>query len=213
MAASGTGPCTPEIIERLSTDTKFAAWKTATDTSLNAISPAAGNSRPPTPGEEQTLSALEADIRSTGKCITERKEALATTTNSISKAQEDKLELDKKIKDAGKDVEVARDRIGYIKHPEQHSTFHGSWFPLNRPINKNSIPILNIFTAIFIFIGVYTLFPLIGVNVTVTYDFGLQGFIDSFKAQFTSFTFVLILVLAVFMYREIPKLSTPPLGV
>lgn len=200
MAASGTGPCTPETIERISSDTNFNAWKGATDTSLNAISSAAGVSRPPTPEEISALEALEADVRTTGGCITEKKQEFTGATNNISMAQEGKLALEKKIKEAEEDVVIARDRIGYIKHPEREPSFYGSWFPLNRPVNEKSIPILIVITLIFIVAGLYFLSPLVGISINVSIDTYIQEIMNTFLSQFTPVTIVLLFVIIFTFY-------------
>jgi hypothetical protein len=195
MSGSAADPCTPEILERISSDATFNAWKTATDTSLNSISSAAGVSRDATPAEVTALTAIETDLNKMRGCITQKKGALSASTNSVSMAQEQKLALEKKIKEAEEDVVIARDRIGYIKYPEQEGNYHGSWFPLNRPINEKSVPILIIFTAVFIFLGLYMLSPLVGVSINITVDTMLQELMSRFMQQFTPTTIVILIIL------------------
>jgi hypothetical protein len=195
MSGSAADPCTPEILERISSDATFNAWKTATDTSLNSISSAAGVSRDATPAEVTALTAIETDLNKMRGCITQKKAALSASTNSVSMAQEQKLALEKKIKEAEEDVVIARDRIGYIKYPEQEGNYHGSWFPLNRPINEKSVPILIIFTAVFIFLGLYMLSPLVGVSINITVDTMLQELISRFMQQFTPTTIIILIIM------------------
>jgi hypothetical protein len=209
MPGSGTDPCTPEIVERISSDATFNTWKTATDTSLNGISSAAGVSRAATPAEVAALTAIENDVRPTGECIIQKKAALSGATNNVSMAQEQKLEFAKKIKEAEEDIVISRDRIGYIKHPEQEGNYHGSWFPLNRPINEKSIPILITFTAIFIFLGLYMLSPLVGISINITVDTMLQEFINRFTQQFTPTTIVILIIMLFTVVYIIQQRSQP----
>ena len=209
MSGSGTDPCTPEIVERISSDATFNAWKTATDTSLNGISSAAGVSRAETPSEVTALTAIENDLDKTVECIIQKKTVLSGSTNSVSMAQEQKLEFGKKIKEAEEDIVISRDRIAYIKHPEQEGNYHGSWFPLNRPMNEKSIPILITFTAIFIFLGLYMLSPLVGISINITVDTMLQEIINRFMQQFTPTTIVILIILLFTVVYIIQQRSQP----
>jgi hypothetical protein len=209
MSGSGTDPCTPEIVERISSDATFNAWKTATDTSLNGISSAAGVSRAATPAEVASLTAIENDLDKTVECILKKKAALSGSTNSVSMAQEQKLALEKKIKEAEEDVVIARDRIGYIKYPEQEGNYHGSWFPLNRPMNEKSIPILIAFTAIFIFVGLYLLSPLVGISINITVDTALQEIYNRITQQFTPATIIVLIILFFTLVYIIQRRNQP----
>ena len=209
MSGPATDPCTPEVIERISSDTNFNAWKTATDTSLNGISSAAGVSRPATPAEVAALTAIETDLDKMKNCIIQKKAALAGATNNVSMAQEQKLALEKKIKEAEEDVVIARDRIGYIKYPEQEGNYNGSWFPLNRPMNEKSIPILITFTAIFIFVGLYLLSPLLGISISITYSAVLQELYNRFIEQFTSTTIIALIILLFTLVYIIQRKNQP----
>lgn len=133
---------------------------------------------------------------STTACIQEKLSTLAGTTNQISTGQESKIAIQKQIDDAEADVAIARDRVEYIKHPEQHTSNYESWFPLNRPMRETSAPYLILITAIFAVTGFFIFMSLIGVNISITTDTGFVEVVRLVSEQITSTTVILLIILS-----------------
>lgn len=144
--------------------------------------------------------AASSEIFDTAACLQEKLTALGSTTNQIQAAQQDILRLNKEITEAEADVAIARDRVAYIRHPEEHTSFYESWFPINRPMQRENVPY---FIAVTVFLVVFSLLvglSLIGMNINVSVNPALLYFIQSIMSQFTWLTLALFLVLVFAIY-------------
>jgi len=140
------------------------------------------------------------EVFDTAACIQEKLTSLGSTTNQIQTAQQDILRLNKEITEAEADVAIARDRVAYIRHPEEHTSFYESWFPINRPMQRENVPY---FIGVTIFLLIFSLLvglSLIGVNINVVMNPALIYFIQSILSQFTWLTLVLFLMLVFAVY-------------
>ena len=203
---SGTTSCTPQILARIGDSTIFSAWKGVTSGTLNSISSAAAaGTIAPSQNESSTLSTASADIFATTACIQEEITKLSSTTNNIQSAQASILDLNKQIEDTKAQVEVARDRVRYIRHPEQTTSFYESWFPIDRPMHVTSVPI---FLAITVFLFVFALlivFSAIGINLQVVTSPNTFAGISYIRQQFTWFSGLQFLVIAGLVYYFVIK--------
>ena len=120
----------------------------------------------PTSTEQATLVATESEIFNTVACLQEQISQLGGTTNGIQDAQQQILSLNDEIKNEQANADIARDRVAYIRNPEQHTSFYESWFPMDRPMRLGSVPIfIGVIVFLFIFI-VLILLALAGANIT-----------------------------------------------
>ena len=144
--------------------------------------------------------AASNEVFDTAACIQEQLSRLGSTTNHIQTAQQDILRLNNEITDAEADVAIARDRVAYIRHPEEHTSYYESWFPINRPMQRENV---SYFIGVTVFLLVFSLLvglSLIGVNVNVAMNPALVYFIQRILAQFTWLTFILTLMLIFVVY-------------
>jgi hypothetical protein len=203
---SATSVCTPQILTRIADPTTFNAWKAITSGNLNSISSsAAAGSLPPSPNESSALSTASADIFATSACIQEQINSLGSTTNNIQSAQTAILDLNKQIDEAKAQVAIARDRVAYIRHPEQHTSFYESWFPIDRPMHVTSVPA---FLGITVFLFVFALLivlSVMGVDLQITITPGLGFALTGIRAQFTWFSGLEFLVIAGLVYYFVIK--------
>lgn len=203
---ASTSSCTPQILVRIGDSTAFGAWKGVTSGTLNSISSAAAaGTIPPSQNESSTLSTTSADIFATTACIQEQISTLGSTTNRIQSAQTSILNLNKEIEDAKAQVNVARDRVGYIRHPEQTTSFYESWFPIDRPMHVTSVPV---FLAITVFLFVFALlmvFSALGINLQVITSPNMFTGISQIMQQFTWLTGIQFLVIAGLVYYFVIK--------
>jgi len=199
--------CNPTILSRISNLTTFNAWKNITSSMITSISPtAASGAIQPTTIELNTLSSATGDVLATTTCIQEKLAALGGTTNMIQTAQEDMLRLNTKIIEAEADAAIARDRVAYIRHPEEHTSYYESWFPIDRPIQRNTVPYLMAIT-VFIFVFAFLVgMSLLGVNISIIFPISTTDRVSIFMSYFSWFgstlvlTLLLILTVYYFMY-------------
>ena len=193
--------CNSTILSRISSAANFNAWKTLTSSRITSISPtAASGTTPPTATESSTLITASNEVFDTAACIQEKLTALGSTTNHIQTAQQDILRLNKEIAEAEADVAIARDRVAYIRNPEEHTSFYESWFPINRPMQRENVPY---FIGVTMFLLIFSLLvglSLIGVNINVAMNPALVYFIQRIVSQFTWLTLILFLILVFAVY-------------
>jgi hypothetical protein len=193
--------CTPAILMRISSSDNFNAWKTSTSTTLNGISPmAAGGTIQPSPAEASTLANTSADIFNTTSCIQEKLTEIGGTTNTIQATQEAILDVTKKIEEEEANVAISHDRVAYIRHPERNVSYYESWFPIDRPMQRESVPWFMVVTS---FIGIFSILvvlSLIGVDFSFNVSPRLLIFYDWVRMQFTYTTITLILLIMFMLY-------------
>ena len=133
-----------------------------TATSLNSIT----SSSNPTQLQEDTLNTTANDIFQTVACLNEKIRGVSELTNKIQTAQESIINLNKQISEADEHVSIARDRVGYIRNPEKHTSFYESWFPLGRPMDKKSIPILIAINTFLFIAGIFLIMTIFGLKIS-----------------------------------------------
>jgi hypothetical protein len=203
---ASTSSCTPQILVRIGDSTAFSAWKSVTSGTLNSISSAAAaGTIPPSQNESSTLSTASADIFATTACIQEQISTLGSTTNRIQSAQASILNLNKEIEDAKAQVDVARDRVGYIRHPEQTTSFYESWFPIDRPMHVTSVPVFLAITVFFFVFALLMVFSALGINLQVITSPNMFTGISQITQQFTWLTGIQFLVIAGLVYYFVIK--------
>jgi hypothetical protein len=193
--------CVGMINTRVSNSETFNTWKAITSTEINSISPtAAAGTVPPSAEEMNKLITASADVFNTVACIQEKISELEGSTNAIHRAQETILSLNEEISKAEEDVAIARDRVSYIRHPEEHTSFYESWFPITRPMTSSSVPFFVGVVAFIVIFGVLIFLSYLGLEVNINVTPGLVGFTYSIADQFTFTTVLLIILLATVLY-------------
>lgn len=205
--------CSAEIINIISSTEKFNAWKTIKSGSLNTLTSSIPDpTKPgtiPTPTQQTSLATISSEIFKVAACTQEKLTEVGTTTNQIQKAQEDIMRLTNEIRDAEADVAVSRDRVAYIRHPEEHTSNYESWFPINRPMQIDNVPyFMGITLFLFVLSGLICL-SLLGINVNVIISPYIISLLRTFMAQFTWFTVIqTLLIIFLIYYFVIQKQSS-----
>ena len=140
------------------------------------------------------------EVFDTAACIQEELSKLGATSSHIQTAQQDILRLNKEIAEAEADVAIARDRVAYIRHPEEHTSYYESWFPINRPMQRENVPY---FVGVTLFLFIFAILvglSLIGVNVNVMLHPSFVYFIQRILAQFTWLSLILFMMLLFIIY-------------
>jgi hypothetical protein len=74
--------------------------------------------------------------------------------NTIYASQTDIQRINEQIMQEEANAAIAKDRVSYIRNPEENTSNYESWFPIDRPIHIVSLIIL---MSISIFIGTFLL--------------------------------------------------------
>lgn len=181
--------CTDTILARLQSADSFNTWKNTTSSQLNAISAnAQAGTVPPSSTESDSFATLSADIFSTTSCIQSQISSLSGTSNNIHTIQQEILDINDELTKAEEEVNIARDRVKYIRHPEQNTSYYESWFPIDRPMHKANIPI---FIGVILFVFIFSLIlclSIIGVDFDIEIHPTLYLNIQYILSQFTWLT-------------------------
>lgn len=182
----------------------FSAWKETTSLAINRLMASANTKNGQlSPGEQAELETLQRDIYNTLACLQEKHTAAAGTNNSINAAQARILELQEQLKSREEEIQIAKDRVAYIRDPDARPSYYQSWFPMDRPMRPASVPIfigIIVFLSMFLFLG---LLSLIGVDFSIV---AMQGsatlrFIQWFRMQLTPlFLLLAIALVSTFLY-------------
>jgi len=153
--------------------------------------------------ELEGLLTLEHQINTATQCIVSAINTLSTSSTDVATMQVEVLNKTKQLTDAEKDISLAKDRVAYIRHPEQNTSNYESWFPLNRPMNPLSLIII---ATISIFLGMFYLLMLLSafdmdLIFYTTPNTGVSPFFMWLRQQLTlSFWIVLIVLISVVIY-------------
>jgi len=178
-------------LARLQNQTTFNTWKNDTSAQLNAISAnAQSGAVQPSSAESSSFSTLSADILNTTVCIQSQLTNLSGTSNQIHAIQEEIMSTKDAITQSEADSSIARDRVAYIRHPERHTSYYESWFPMDRPMHASSVPIFVGLTVFVILFGILLILSFMGVDFSIVIHPTLQVFGRYVYSQFTWLTFV-----------------------
>jgi peptidoglycan hydrolase-like protein with peptidoglycan-binding domain len=178
----------------------FSTWKSNTSAAITSYQ-AKGST---TQAEDDTLLVLEKDMLDASLCLTNAIAGLNSTTTSIADLNQQILQKSKELSQAEEDIGIAKDRVGYLRHPERNTSSYESWFPIDRPISTFSLILI---LCITLFLGVFLILLALsysGFNLTLFVDpsYGAANPILQFiMSQFTaSFWLLLIAFSVVFIY-------------
>ena len=191
--------CSSEILSVINDADNFSAWSSTKQTTLNSIT----TSSNPTTANQASLNSASNDIFNMIGCLQEKISKGSNTTNEIQSAQSSIIDLNKKILEAETDVNIAKDRVAYLRNPEDRTSYYESWFPMGRPMENLSIPFfiaINSFLVIFI---ILILFTFMGMNISFM---SVQG---NYRVNNTLFTLpkmaLAFLVGFIIYYFLVPK--------
>lgn len=178
----------------------FSTWKTTTRAAITTYQ----NKASTTQAEDNRMNVLEKDIIDASICVGRGVNRLSSTSSDVAELHGTILELTEKLQAGDKDMEVAKNRVGYIRHPEQQTSNYESWFPMNRPIRVVSLVILmgiSIFMGIFLLLMIMSYFDLDIMLYTPPINRSTSPFLIWLSMQMTaSFWILLIILISVIIY-------------
>jgi ABC-type multidrug transport system permease subunit len=184
---------------KLSTAGYFDSWEAETRSSVSTLQ--GGSTQPG--GVQADFLAVQNDIQAATVCILNEINRLGTSSTDISMLHQKILEKTMALSNGERDISLAKDRVAYIRHPEQNTSNYESWFPIDRPIHSLSLIVL---IAITIFLGVFYIFVLMSLfNFNLVFYSAQNSATNPWFAwisqQLTlSFWITLIILIAVVIY-------------
>lgn len=197
--------CTSSLNDAISSSSKFNAWYERNKLILTAFQ----SISTPTSAQQNTLLDVGSELTNMSVCLQEKISSSTSTPNDISNAYDDIYRLSEEIKLAEVNSNTAKNRVAYIRHPEQDVSYYESWFPLDRPLQTLTVIVL---ISICIFMSTFLL--LMAMSLT-GYDLYLfvspnrtsssyqQSYISWIYSQLTfPFWIALAVIVAVVLYYK-----------
>ena len=186
--------CTAEQNSIFSDSSTFDRWYNSTKTSIDGITSTSTN----------TIAANSDTLMKMSLCLENKSNAVSGTANDISQTQEAILNLNEQILKEEENAAIAKDRVGYIRHPEENVSNYESWFPIDRPIHTLSlIIILSISLFVLIFLLLFLL-SFLGIDIMLYRKPSMGS--SYVYSQFTPLTWAaLIALIGVTVYYVKPK--------
>jgi hypothetical protein len=185
---------------QLSTAGYLTSWATAASTAITAYQSKGST----TQADNDAMLRLQQEILTASLCLSTAINGLTSTSSDIASLNEQILQKSKELSEAQEDIAVAKDRVGYMRHPERNTSNYESWFPIDRPISIFSlifILCLTLFLAVFV---ILLTLSSVGVDVTIflSQSYVQQNTVVSMiMQQFTaSFWILLIAFISVVIY-------------
>lgn len=178
--------CTSAQKRIISDETSFNNWSNIKRNVLNTLSV----------NKTGDVDSILTDLTTMDECIQYTVDSRASIHNTINHSQDTVSDLNNKIAQEETNAAIARDRVSYIRHPEQNVSNYESWFPIDRPIKTFSLVIIisiTIFMGTLIFLMVLS--NALGINVVLSFSNNFQSDSSWFFDQFTDLTVISILAL------------------
>jgi hypothetical protein len=179
---------------------RFPTWNTTTKASITAYQ----NKGSTTQADNTAIILLEKDILDASLCVGNAIKDLSSSSGDVASIHEQIGKLTADLEEAEKDVRVAKNRVAYIRHPEQQTSNYESWFPIDRPIHVVSLIVL---MSLCIFMGIFFLLILMaamGMNIMLYIPPQLRNtspFLIWLSMQMTwSFGIMLVILISVVIY-------------
>lgn len=174
-------------------------WRTTIANHIATLQAATSKSA----ANDAILAQVKASLVEVDGCVNDKISNLSNASGNIAKLNEDILSATEKLHQAEKDIQVAKDRVGYIRHPERNTSNYESWFPIDRPISIFSMILLVCLT---LFLGTFLLLLILsfaGINLVIFSPGGREEnpIVTMILEQLTfSFWVVLIILVSVVIY-------------
>ena len=144
--------CTAELNMTIASPSGFVLWYEPYRTLLSVY---AQITTVPNTDQQTTLTGAQTAITNMKSCLQQKITANANVPTTISYNHEDILSLQDEIKQEEINASIAKDRVEFIRHPEQNVSNYESWFPIDHPLQKITVIVLisiNIFMFTFLFL-------------------------------------------------------------
>ena len=177
----------------------MGTWQTQIQAKIAALQSATTT----TAANNATLAQVKASLEAVKLCVDTQISNLSNASGNIANLNEEILSATDKLHQAEKDIQVAKDRVGYIRHPERNTSNYESWFPIDRPISIFSMILLVCLT---LFLGTFLLLLVMsfaGFNLVIFSPGGREEnpFIAMILEQLTfSFWVMLVILISVVIY-------------
>jgi hypothetical protein len=130
------------------------------------------------------LRDTEVKIQEATKCLNVEINQRQSISSEIYNLNQDAKEKEKDVKKKHENVKAAKERAELLQNPYEETTVWESWFPMGRPLERGTIPVLWFLSIVFLTISFGLFLQMVGVNLEI------PGMDDLFKRVTSLFSTV-----------------------
>lgn len=113
------------------------------------------------------LKNLETDVQSVLKCLQEEIVQRENISSDIYDLQQKAKEKKEQVETKDINVRSSKERAALLRDPYSETTVWESWFPLGRPLEKSSVPVLWTMALIFLIVSLGLFLYMVGFQLEV----------------------------------------------
>lgn len=113
------------------------------------------------------LAAVEKKLQSAMKCLDLEVNQRQSISSEIYSLQNSVKEKEKVVDTKHTNVRAAKERAHLLRDPYSEVTIWESWFPLQRPLEKYSVPVLWFFSIVFLILSIGLFLQLVGFKLDI----------------------------------------------
>ena len=129
------------------------------------------------------LRDTEVKMQESMKCLNLEINQRQSLSSDIYSLQQQAKEKSEEAKTKDSNVDAAKDRAQLLQNPYNDTTVWESWFPLGRPLDQGSIPVLWFLSIVFLAISFGLFLQLMGINLEIP---GLDDLMKWFQSIIAS---------------------------
>jgi outer membrane murein-binding lipoprotein Lpp len=129
------------------------------------------------------LKAAEARMQESMKCLNQEINQRQSLSSDIYALNQEAKTKEEDVKTKHENVKAAKERAELLQDPYDKTTVWEGWFPMGRPLERGSIPVLWFLSIVFLSISFGLFLEMIGINIEIP---GLKEIPAWFQSFFSS---------------------------
>ena len=113
------------------------------------------------------LSQTEKELQEAMGCLDQEINQRQTISSDIYNLQGQVKEKEKRVDTKYVNVKAAKERAHLLRDPSADVTVWESWFPLGRPLEKHSVPVLWFFSIVFLILSIGLFLQMVGFKLDI----------------------------------------------
>jgi hypothetical protein len=129
------------------------------------------------------LKAAEARMQESMKCLNVEMNQRQSLSSDIYSLNQEAKTKEEDVKTKHANVKAAKERAELLQDPYDKLSIWEGWFPMGRPLERGSIPVLWFLSIVFLSMSLGLFLEMMGINLEVP---GLKEITDWFQSVFSS---------------------------
>jgi hypothetical protein len=149
--------CTNKFIDILSTETKLKEWLAEQSSLIMNC-------------DANSITIVNTNMQKINDCMnaTTGTTLASSLASKIGGLQQSVIEIENNIDDSKESLLISEERVKRMAHREKNVSFYESWFPMDKPLKMDSVPILIGFSILFFTIFVGIVATAFGINLELS---------------------------------------------